>query len=115
MPDALRSDAPHEQLALLLIGAGNRAPTKKPPSGGFFALARRGALWHQAARRCSIAGLGRGQFLRQVMGQLLEQLGVQLELGLPCSLVDAGDRGELFGAEVQAAPVEVRVARGDAE
>jgi hypothetical protein len=41
---------------------------------------------------------GRGQFGRQLVRQLLEQVGVQLQFLLPGGLVDADDAGELLAA-----------------
>ena len=50
------------------------------------------------------------ELLRQVVRQLLEQLGVQAQFMDPGGFVKAGDLGELVGAEVQAGPVQVFVA-----
>ena len=55
------------------------------------------------------------QLGRQVAGELLEQLGVQLELVPPRVAVDADHAGELRRRELHALPVEIGVARADAE
>src|SRR5690606_26789458 len=72
--------------------------SKKPPRGVAFSWALEcGASGRQALLD---AGLGVLQFARQVVGQLLEQLGVQLQLLRPGGLVDGGDGGVLLAREV---------------
>src|SRR3989338_9634644 len=92
---------------------------KAPGPGGFFFRPDRssggGALEGQIVpfQRVSSGGqaffqlgLGVDQGLRQVVGQLLEVRLVQLEFVNPGGFVDAGHGLELFGAEVQAGPVD---------
>ena len=54
-------------------------------------------------------GLGVLQGLRQVVGQLVEQLLVQLQLLAPSGRRRVDDGGELLAAEVQAGPFDVDV------
>ena len=105
-------------------GSGVAASRSSSSSNSASLRSTRGAAGRRPARGCRPCSggqarldprLGRRQLGRQVVGQLLEQLVVQRELGAPGRGVDARDLLELRRAEVQAVPVQVLVARADAE
>ena len=92
---------------------------KKPPhKGGFFAWRDSwpGASGRPSGGQALLDGvLGLCQFLGQVVLELLEEFGMQLQLGFPGGLVDAGHALELVGRELEAGPVQLFVARAHAE